>query len=180
MKKIKLLEGENVKFSGRAHWTAYVLHYLAIIALAAIALLLSILIAKKSGDEQPWGLWVAIVWLFAILSAVWPLVNISLRKKDKFIVTDKRVILNAGNSRKRYFEEPVEEGAAKVKVEQSFIGKVFGFAKVTAPDEDGEMVFKNVGGAKALRTALAAFIPAPAVEAPAQAAAEPAVPAENE
>ena len=168
MKKIKMLEGENVKFSGRAHWTAYLLHYLAIIALAAVALLLSVLIAKKSSDEQPWGLWVAIIWLFAILSAVWPLVSISLRRKDRFVVTDKRVILNAGNSRRRYFEEPVESGAAKVKVEQNFIGKVLGFATVSAPGKDGEMVFKNVGGAKAFRNALAAFIPAPASEQPAQ------------
>lgn len=155
MKKIKLLEAENVVFSGKRHWISYVAPYAIVVLIAAAAIGLTVLIKKGADADAPWGMYVLLVWIVAAVAFLFPLFNIIRKKKSSYVITDKRLILSEGWIKKQYFEQFLTK-CDTVTVDQSVMGNIFNYGTVTSTSSGKSVSFGFVGKARQFRETLAA------------------------
>lgn len=154
MKKIKLLDDENVIFSGKRHWISYVAPYAFIVLIVAAAIAGTVLLARNSDADTPWGMYVLLVWIIAIVVFLFPLFNIIRKKKSSYIITNKRLILSEGWIKKQYFEQFLIK-CDTVSVDQSVMGNIFNFGTVTSTSSGKSVSFGFVGKARQFRETLA-------------------------
>lgn len=119
----KILEpGEQVRYIGRLHW----LIYLPAIALLICAVTL-LIVSAIYPDEAPYvlagGLIALALSLFAFISEVLH------RRTTEIAVTDRRVIFKTGVLRRRSIEMNMDK-VESVDVDQSILGRIFGFGTV--------------------------------------------------
>ena len=111
-----LMEGENIVYEARLHYFSY--WFPALLVLFAIAMPFIPL-----GEV---GLRLIFSGVLLLLAVIWALV---INNGKRFIVTNKRVIEKRGLVRRESIELMLRK-CESVKVEQSILGRIFGYGKV--------------------------------------------------
>jgi uncharacterized membrane protein YdbT with pleckstrin-like domain len=116
-----LQPGEAVRYQGSTHWMLY-FPAILLAAVAAITLIIT------WGASEPYGLWLAIACLLIAVglavSAWWK------RWTTEIFVTDRRVIFVHGFFDRQSIEVHMNQ-IESVDVDQSLLGRLFGYGDVT-------------------------------------------------
>ena len=122
-----LLDGEQVVYRTRLHWLLFLGPVLfVVLVLLPIDWFLAI------------GAWRAYAWVPLAVAALILLAAIVKRQSSDFAVTNKRVMMKVGVFHTRSIELLLRKIEA-IAVEQSFIGRIFGY---------GDIVITGSGGTK--------------------------------
>ena len=119
-----LQPNEKVVYETGLHW----LVYLPSLVFCALAIAAAIGALFMSNDTQSWGMIVA-AFMAAIAFTLW-LPAVVKRSSTEFAVTDQRVIYKAGIFA-RHSIEMNRNKVESVDVDQSILGRIFGYGKVT-------------------------------------------------
>lgn len=132
-----LIPGEKVYYKTGLHWSVLIGHFLlgTLFAIGALALSIYIYSDKSSTGNTssvsgPSGILLAIVGILSILAAVAIVSGIVRRNATEMAVTNKRVIVKTGVASRRTFEMLLSK-IESIGVEESVMGRMFGFGTVT-------------------------------------------------
>jgi uncharacterized membrane protein YdbT with pleckstrin-like domain len=137
-----LITDEHVKYQARLHWILFVKPFLISLAVVAVAVLLFYM----SGRADPNLVNIlTLAGMALIVIAVFPFIGAWIaRTSSEFAVTNKRVILKTGFIQKKTAEMFLNK-IESVGVEQSIIGRVFGYGTIIIRGTGGSLEpFDNV------------------------------------
>ena len=131
--KSQLLPGEEIKYRGHLHRSIFAPAFsFAIVAILALVIVL------ESGDWPVFWLLVAA----GVVSYLWAQI---LYSTSEFAVTNKRVVIKVGWLRRRTVETMLSK-VEGINVEQSLIGRLFGYGSIIITGTGGtQEPFRNIG-----------------------------------
>jgi membrane protein YdbS with pleckstrin-like domain len=149
-----LVPGETVTHRARYHWVIYRSSLLLLLLAALLGALA--LYAWRTAFAQPSARWIGLAALGC--GAVAGLIAIAIRIRisaDEFVVTNRRVIRKVGLVSREIEQAPLDK-IQDITVDQSWIGRLFGFGTVTleTASERGTLVFPSISQPEGLRNAL--------------------------
>jgi uncharacterized membrane protein YdbT with pleckstrin-like domain len=179
-----LIPGEKVFYKTGLHWSVLIGPFFLGGVFFALALLLAIYAdSDKSAASGPSGIALIGVGVLAIIAATSIITGIFRRRSLEMAVTNKRVITKAGIFTRQTFELLLSK-IESIGVEESLMGRMFGFGTVTIRGTGGTSdPFRKIAHPLEFRKQVQEHIeiyqrqssaqaqPAPPVEAP-----KPAVP----
>jgi uncharacterized membrane protein YdbT with pleckstrin-like domain len=121
-----LLDGEQIVYRARPHWTIFLTPIVVVLLGAALAIVLSIY------EPRYWWLG-AILGGIGLLLAIGPFINYT---STEFAVTNKRVLSKTGFI-ERESDETLLSKVEAVGVDQGIIGRLLGFGTVTITGSGG-------------------------------------------
>jgi uncharacterized membrane protein YdbT with pleckstrin-like domain len=127
-----LQPGETVLSTTSLHWLIYS-RALGMVILAAILAVGSLYSGPDSAVPLMWG-----AGVFALLGVVFWLSAIIRRSSTELAVTDRRVIYKAGIL-SRHTLEMNRSKVESIDVDQSILGRIFGFGTVTVRGTGGSL-----------------------------------------
>ena len=133
-----LIPGETVFYKTGLHWSVLIGPFLIGAACGIGALLLAVytysdkaaVTNSKSGATGPSVILLTGVIILAVIAAVSIISGIVRRDSTEMAVTNKRVVIKTGILSRRTFELLLSQ-TESIRVEESFMGKMFGFGTVT-------------------------------------------------
>jgi uncharacterized membrane protein YdbT with pleckstrin-like domain len=117
-----LQPGEKLAYSGRLHWIVYLP--------ALIVLLLALVALSRVGDTSAGWLWLSITALLAAAGGVMLFRAWFHRWTTEIDVTDRRVVYKHGFIRRHTVEMNMDK-VESVDVDQSILGRLFGYGDIT-------------------------------------------------
>jgi uncharacterized membrane protein YdbT with pleckstrin-like domain len=149
-----LVPGETVTHRARYHWVIY--RFSLLLTLLAALLGALALYASRTPSAEPGARWIGLAALAC--GAVAGLIAIAIRIRisaDEFVVTNRRVIRKVGLVSREIEQAPLDK-IQDITVDQSFIGRLFGFGTVTleTASERGTLVFPRISQPEGMRNAL--------------------------
>jgi len=133
-----LIPGETVFYKTGLHWSVLIAPFLIGAACGIGSLLLAIytysdkaaVTNSKSGATGPSEVLLTGVIILAVIAAVSIISGIVRRDSTEMAVTNKRVVIKTGILSRRTFELLLSQ-TESIRVEESFMGKMFGYGTVT-------------------------------------------------
>jgi membrane protein YdbS with pleckstrin-like domain len=149
-----LVDGESVTHRARYHWVIY--RSSLLLMLLAVFLGTLALYAWRSTPSLTTARWIGLAAL--VCGAVAGLVAIGTRIRisaDEFVVTNRRVIRKVGLVSREIEQAPLDK-IQDITVDQSWLGRLFGFGTVTleTASERGTLIFPRIAQPEGMRNAL--------------------------
>jgi membrane protein YdbS with pleckstrin-like domain len=121
-----LLDGEQIVYRARLHWTIFIASIIVVLLGIALAIVLSIY------QPEYWYLGLALAGI-GLLLAIPPTINYT---SSEFAVTNKRVLSKTGFIQ-RESDETLLSKVEGVSVDQGILGRMLGFGTVTITGSGG-------------------------------------------
>jgi hypothetical protein len=137
-------KNEEIVFLTRQHWYVLlrtgVINFLIALIVGALALIANLLLPLVGLPVV--GLVVLVLWL---LPAAWFIRDWLVWLNEEYLVTNRRVIRVSGVLNKSVIDSSLEK-VNDVKMEQTFIGRIFGFGdvEILTASEIGVNLFHNI------------------------------------